>query len=158
MPHSSVFIEMIMRTIYSPKCINAKKVFGKKSWNVFFVKLFSEYFVQRFLEFLIVRSQRKRKVLQSFHYLIEFIDAKIREIITVINLTFGKALPHKVAVCTNWPFKQTSLLYYLHNRIKYFLMQHFIFQHLHFHKIFIDLLTHYSQNSQSRTPSIQELF
>ena len=75
----------------------------------------------------IVKNQRKRKVLQSFHYLIEFIDAKIREIITVINLTFGKALPHKVAVCTNWPFKQTSLLYYLHNRMKYFLMQHSFF-------------------------------
>ena len=52
MPSSSVFIFLMIRAIYGPKCKHSKKLFGRKSLNVTFVKLFSKYFFQSFLDFL----------------------------------------------------------------------------------------------------------
>ena len=52
MPHSSVFIETIICAFYGPKCKKAKK-WGKKSFNVLSVKLFSIFF-STFLGFFIL--------------------------------------------------------------------------------------------------------
>ena len=53
MPHLSVFIEMMMSTIYGPKCIHAKKKFCKKGLTLPFVKLFFKFLFQFFLGFLL---------------------------------------------------------------------------------------------------------
>ena len=44
---------MMICAIYGPKCKHANNIFGKKSLNVPFVKLFSKYFFQHFWGLLV---------------------------------------------------------------------------------------------------------
>ena len=72
---SSVFIELMICAIYGPKCKHGNKIFGRKSLNVPFVKLFLGFLMPFcFGPLTKGKYQQKSKLItsQEQHYFVHF--------------------------------------------------------------------------------------